>query len=227
MDSPVLSKLQEALKDFSSVLNVNPNDSSEWVIELSPKVLSSVLLMLRDEFKFECLMDIVGVDYLAYGKSEWKTAKATATGFSRAVVPMNLDSNKDLNKPGRFACFYLLLSLHHNLRIRVKVLLENEDKGAGDPVIDSICDIYPAANWYEREVFDLFGILFKGHPDLRRILTDYGFIGHPFRKDFPLSGHVEMRYDANLRRVVYEPVEIEPRVLVPRVIRENQEEKGA
>jgi NADH-quinone oxidoreductase subunit C len=219
----MFEKLQNALESFSSTVPPTPLlkvMQGEWVIEIPPKSLRSLLLMLRDDFQFECLMDIVGVDYLAYGKSEWKTTEATGTGFSRAVEPLNLNSEETpVSKAGRFACFYSLLSLNHNCRVRVKVLLEEV---AGDPMIDSVTDIYPAANWYEREAFDLLGILFSGHPDLRRILTDYGFIGHPFRKDFPLSGHVEMRYDSALGRVVYEPVSIEPRVLVPRVIRANK-----
>jgi NADH-quinone oxidoreductase subunit C len=116
----------------------------------------------------------------------------------------------------RYAVVYHLLSLSHNKRVRVKVFAGDDDL----PILPSVIDIWPAANWFEREAFDLFGIVFIGHPDLRRILTDYGFIGHPFRKDFPISGHVEMRYDPDQRRVVYQPVTIEPREIVPRVVRE-------
>ncbi|MEO5861280.1 MAG: NADH-quinone oxidoreductase subunit C [Burkholderiales bacterium] len=116
----------------------------------------------------------------------------------------------------RYAVVYHLLSLAHNQRVRVKVFAGDDDL----PLLASVIDIWPAANWFEREAFDLFGIIFTGHPDLRRILTDYGFIGHPFRKDFPISGHVEMRYDPEQRRVVYQPVTIEPREIVPRVVRE-------
>jgi NADH-quinone oxidoreductase subunit C len=218
--SDLFKKLELALEKFSPIMKVL---HQEWVLEVQPKELKSVLFILRDEFDFECLMDVVGVDYAAYGKSEWVTSLATGTGFSRGINPeKSLDVQAlDLKFPVRFSCFYLLLSLKHNLRIRVKVALPNLNSAGQviDPMIDSVTEIYPSANWPEREVFDLFGILFKGHPDLRRILTDYGFIGHPFRKDFPLSGHVEMRYDAEAGRVVYEPVEIDPRILVPRVIR--------
>jgi NADH-quinone oxidoreductase subunit C len=117
----------------------------------------------------------------------------------------------------RFAVAYQLLSVTHNQRLRIRARCEDLE----DPVIDSVVEIWPGANWFEREAFDLFGILFTGHPDLRRILTDYGFIGHPFRKDFPLIGNVEVRYDADKQRVVYEPVSIEPRILVPKVIRDD------
>jgi NADH-quinone oxidoreductase subunit C len=170
---------------------------------------------LRDDktFGFEQLIDLCGVDYAAYGKSEWETTEASTFGFGRGVdrdQPLNLDD------PQRFGVVYHLLSLRHNRRLRLKVLLDG-----ARPVVDSIVDVWGAANWFEREAFDLFGILFNGHPDLRRILTDYGFVGHPFRKDFPLSGHVAMRYDPDQARVVYEPVEIEPRTLVPKVIRSD------
>ena len=118
----------------------------------------------------------------------------------------------------RFAVVTHLLSIRHNRRLRVKVFCPDD----GFPVVDSLVDVWPAANWYEREAFDLFGVVFRGHPDLRRILTDYGFMGHPFRKDFPISGHVEMRYDPEQRRVVYQPVTIEPREITPRVVREDK-----
>ncbi len=126
------------------------------------------------------------------------------------------------DEPGRYASVYHLLSLTHNRRLRARVHLDGPQ-----PMVDSVVDLWSVANWFEREAFDLFGILYRGHPDLRRILTDYGFVGHPFRKDFPISGHVEMRYDPELRRVVYEPVSIEPRVLVPRVIRSDSRYAGA
>ena len=122
----------------------------------------------------------------------------------------------DPHRPSRYAVVYHLLSVDRNERLRVKAFLDNEQ-----PRVDSLIDVWAVANWYEREAFDLFGILFDGHPDLRRLLTDYGFIGHPFRKDFPLSGNVEMRYDPERQRVVYEPVTIEPRITVPRVVRHD------
>ena len=158
-------------------------------------------------------MDIAGVDYLYYGLAEWETTQATSTGFERGV-----DNEKiriiPWDKP-RFAATYQLLSVNLNHRIRVRAFVK------GDPLmLDSVIDVWTSANWNEREAYDLYGIIFKNHPDLRRILTDYGFIGHPFRKDFPLIGDVEMRYDAKQERVIYEPVSIKERVLVPKVIRQ-------
>lgn len=163
------------------------------------------------------------VDYIHFGQYDWETTAATEGGFCRAVEQQE-ESIGRLQTP-RFAVVYHLLSTVKNHRCRVKVFLSEEDL-----IIPSIVDIWKAANWFEREAYDLFGILFDGHPDLRRILTDYGFIGHPFRKDFPLSGQVEMRYDATLGRVVYEPVQIVPRVTVPKVIRDDNRylaDKGA
>jgi len=179
---------------------------------------------LRDhkDFAFAQLTDVCGLDFAAYGKSEWETVEASASGFGRGVergVELAVDD------PRRFAVVYHLLSLVHNRRLRVRVFAEVQANGE-PPMVDSVVGIWPAANWFEREAFDLFGILFRGHPDLRRILTDYGFVGHPFRKDFPISGHVEMRYDPQLGRVVYEPVSIEPRVLVPKVIRTDSRYAG-
>jgi NADH-quinone oxidoreductase subunit C len=171
----------------------------------------------RKEFAFSQLIDVCGLDYAAYGKVEWETVGASATGFGRGV---DRDPALETDDPKRFAVVYHLLSLVHNFRLRVRVYAEVEAPG-GPPLVDSVVNVWPAANWFEREAYDLFGILFRGHPDLRRILTDYGFVGHPFRKDFPISGHVEMRYDPKLERVVYEPVSIEPRILVPKVIRSD------
>jgi NADH-quinone oxidoreductase subunit C len=149
---------------------------------------------LRDhpELRFEQLMDLCGVDYYAYGDGAWQGR--------------------------RFAVVAHLLSMTHNWRVRVRTFASDD----GFPVVESLTGIWPSANWFEREAFDLFGIMFTGHTDLRRILTDYGFIGHPFRKDFPLSGHVEMRYDPEQKRVIYQPVTIEPREITPRVIREAE-----
>lgn len=188
----------------------------ELTIEVQPEACHDVLKTLRDHdaLQFDTLIDICGVDYLHYGKFDWETDSATSTGFSRGTEPQE-ETAESFDKP-RFAVVYHLLSTQKNHRIRVRAFLE-----ANHLMIDSAHDIWKAANWFEREAYDLFGILFKNHPDLRRILTDYGFIGHPFRKDFPLSGHVEVRYDATLGRVIYEPVQIEPRVTVPKVIRED------
>jgi NADH-quinone oxidoreductase subunit C len=158
---------------------------------VKPEHLLDTAAALRDApgLKFEQLIDLCGVDYRDYGEG---------------------------GRHGkRFAVVYHLLSLSHNWRVRLRVFATDDEF----PVVDSVIGIWPAANWYEREAFDLYGIVFTGHPDLRRILTDYGFVGHPFRKDFPLSGNVEMRYDPDQQRVIYQPVTIEPREIVPRVIR--------
>ncbi|MBU0594856.1 MAG: NADH-quinone oxidoreductase subunit C [Pseudomonadota bacterium] len=154
---------------------------------------ASAALILRDhpELRFEQLIDACGMDYSDYGHGQWEGR--------------------------RFAAVYHLLSVSLNQRVRVRVFAPDDDF----PMVDSVTSVWPAANWYERECFDLYGIVFKGHDDLRRILTDYGFIGHPFRKDFPLSGNVEMRYDPDQHRVIYQPVTVEERVLVPRTIRED------
>ncbi|MBA4142020.1 MAG: NADH-quinone oxidoreductase subunit C [Nitrosospira sp.] len=170
----------------------------ELTISVRPSDLLAVMGTLRDhrDLGFELLIDLCGVDYSAYG---------TESG----------SENGRTDK--RFAVVYHLLSVSHNHRVRLKVFAGDDEF----PVLDSAIDIWPAANWFEREAFDLYGIVFTGHPDLRRILTDYGFIGNPFRKDFPLSGNVEMRYDPDQQRVIYQPVSIEPRQIIPRVIREE------
>lgn len=192
----------------------------EVTMTVDSKDILKICTDLRDvpELAFEELIDLCGVDYLTYGQAEWETSSATGSGFSRGVEQKQNVAEIE-SAESRFAVVYHLLSLKHNCRVRVKTMLPE-----ADPVIDSVVDIWNSVNWFEREAFDLFGIMFNGHPDLRRILTDYGFIGHPFRKDFPLIGNVEMRYDANKKRVIYEPVSIEPRTLVPRVIREDQKE---
>jgi NADH-quinone oxidoreductase subunit C len=187
----------------------------ELTYEVAANNLLAVCAVLRDdmELKFEQLVDVTGVDYLEYGRVEWSTQDSTTSGFSRGVDRSQLETPSDR----RFAVVYHLLSVTNNNRVRLRCFCEPGEP----PLIDSVCDVWASANWFEREVFDLFGVLFRGHPDLRRILTDYGFIGHPFRKDFPLIGNVEVRYDATKGRVVYEPVSIEPRTLVPRVIRDD------
>ena len=164
---------------------------------------------LKDEFKFEILIDLCGIDYLTYGESDWN-GNASSSGFGRARQAQKSTNQKDQ----RFGVIYHLLSVSSNQRLRVKALLS-----ADNLMIQSVTKIWNCADWFEREAFDLFGILFENHNDLRRILTDYGFVGHPLRKDFPMIGEVEMRYDDQLGRVVYEPVSIEPNVNVPRVIR--------
>ena len=188
----------------------------EVTITVSKSELLRVLAELRDNsnFLFDELIDICAVDYLLYGRGDWETDAATERGFSRAVEPL-VPSHSMADKP-RFAVVYHLLSTSKNQRIRVKVWLHEAEL-----IVPSANDLWKSAGWFEREAYDLFGILFDGNPDLRRILTDYGFIGHPFRKDFPLSGHVEMRYDASLEQVIYEPVSITPRISVPKVIRHD------
>lgn len=165
----------------------------ELTLVIPREGMLEVMRLLRDDYdlRFDQLIDLCGVDYSTYGEGTWQGR--------------------------RFAAVYHLLALGKNQRLRVRVFCPDDEF----PVLDSVVDIWPSANWYEREAFDLFGIVFEGHPDLRRILTDYGFIGHPFRKDFPLTGYVEMRYDPDQQRVVYQPVSIEAREITPRVIRED------
>ncbi len=177
---------------FGTQISATHVEFSELTVELPRDQLLAVCTALRDEeeFAFEQLIDLCGVDYLEYGNGRW-------TG-------------------PRFASVYHLMSIKHNHRIRLRTFADDEL-----PVVDSVISIWNSADWYEREAFDLYGIVYEGHPDLRRILTDYGFIGHPFRKDFPISGNVEMTYDEEQRRVVYQPVTVEPRSMVPRVIRDD------
>jgi len=193
-----------------------PSTVDQLTFETTATKLRDICKALRDEepFRFEQLMDVCGVDYLGYADTEWRTQSATVTGFSRGVNRHTLEVGDRPQR--RFAVVYHLLSIHFNRRLRLRVFCTDDP-----PMMDSVTDIWSSANWFEREAFDLYGILFNGHPDLRRILTDYGFIGNPFRKDFPMSGNVEVRYDPEKQRVIYEPVSIEPRVLVPRVIRED------
>jgi NADH-quinone oxidoreductase subunit C len=185
---------------------------------------------LRDEpdFAFTQLTDLCGVDYLGFGQTEWETDDASYEGFSRGVEGLgpgrfdwqNRPESEDIEQ--RFAVVVHLLSISQNMRLRMTTFAADE----GLPVVPTLVEIWSSANWYERETFDMFGVIFEGHPDLRRILSDYGFTGHPFRKDFPLIGNVTVRYDEEKGRVVYEPVEIEPRVLVPRVIRDDSRYKA-
>ncbi|MYF70507.1 MAG: NADH-quinone oxidoreductase subunit C [Proteobacteria bacterium] len=196
------------------------NTAGELGYAIAPGDLLDCCRILRDTegLQFEMLMDLCGVDYLSYGRAEWDTASATTTGFSRGVLGRgDALAETDYQPPSRFAVVYHLLSISNNARLRLKVACEDD----GRPMVDSVTGIWASADWFEREAFDLFGILFVAHPDLRRILTDYGFIGHPFRKDFPLIGKAEVRYDPKKGRVVYEPVSIEPRTLVPKAIRDD------
>ena len=205
---------------FGGQLERIASSCGELTYELDKDDLIQVATALRNEadFGFEMLVDVCGVDYLHYGIDEWTTNSATETGFSRGVEqqPVILDEADEFDAR-RFAVVYHLLSIQNNVRLRLRAYTGTSNP----PIVRSVVDIWNSANWFEREAFDLFGILFQGHPDLRRILTDYGFIGHPFRKDFPMIGNVEVSYDADEGRVVYKPVSIEPRTLVPRVIRDD------
>lgn len=193
---------------FSGRIVSLENSLDELTLVIPAADLLDVLTHLRDDsvFRFEQLIDLCGVDYSTYGSS-----------ICEGGAYLKNDAATTDAYPLRFAVIYHLLSLTHNLRLRVRVFAEDNDL----PILNSVVHIWPCANWYEREAFDLYGIVFAGHPDLRRLLTDYGFVGNPFRKDFPLSGHVEMRYDPEQQRVIYQPVSIEPRELVPRIIREE------
>jgi NADH-quinone oxidoreductase subunit C len=207
------ARIRERFGDAELVHGVG----GELTLLVAPASLIGTATALRDEegFEFAMLVELAAVDYLTYGMDEWKTRSATETGFSRGVVRGSPPVSSDT--PRRFAIAYHLLSLSQNHRLRVRCYPDPGDP----PRLPTVTDVWPSANWFEREAFDLFGILFDGHSDLRRILTDYGFIGHPFRKDFPLIGQVQVRYDAAQQRVIYEPVSIEPRTLVPRVIRDD------
>ena len=213
--SDSLETLYARLREhFAGRLTATHLDRGQITLELGPAALLEVGGTLRDEFGFEQLIDLCGIDYFAFGKADWETEETTSTGFSRGVSKNVYDES--INKPTRFAVVYQLLSLKHNRRLRLRCYIDVDP-----PRLPSVIDIWASANWFEREAFDLFGIMFEGHPDLRRLLTDYGFIGHPFRKDFPLEGNVEVRYDPDKKRVIYQPVTIKNRVLVPKVIRHD------
>ncbi|WP_430389495.1 NADH-quinone oxidoreductase subunit C [Dyella sp. 20L07] len=214
-------RLSARFGDLLSISTVR----NEITAEVAAADLLAVATALRDEapFRFGVPIDVCGIDYLGYGQTEWDTETVSGTGFSRGVEGEAMGRFKWADRPRaealprRFASVVHLLSLENNQRLRLRVFCEDDTL----PVVPSLTGIWPGVNWFERESFDLFGIVYEGHPDLRRILTDYGFVGHPFRKDFPLIGNVEVRYDPEQKRVVYEPVSIEPRVLVPRVIRDD------
>jgi NADH-quinone oxidoreductase subunit C len=190
----ITDKLTAALAAcFDGAIRSTTVDRGEVTIVVGVDRYLDTMRALRDrpELRFEMLIDLCGVDYSSYGAGSWEGA--------------------------RFGVVTHLLSLAHNWRLRVRTFAADDDF----PVVPSVIDVWPAANWFEREAFDLYGVMFPGHPDLRRLLTDYGFVGHPFRKDFPISGYVEMRYDPEQGRVIYQPVTIEPREVTPRVIREE------
>jgi NADH-quinone oxidoreductase subunit C len=225
MAEPVNDFAEVLLQRFSGEGGKVTYSHHEWTLDVPVSAWQGIALALRDEpeFSFEQLIDLCGVDYLGFGEGEWETSAVSNEGFSRGVDGLGpgrftwSQRRQDAGIPNRFAVVAHLQSLKHNRRLRLRCFAPDE----GLPVVPSLMDIWRGVNWFEREAFDLFGILFEGHPDLRRILTDYGFVGHPFRKDFPLIGNVEVRYDEARQRVVYEPVSIDPRVGVPRVVRED------
>jgi NADH-quinone oxidoreductase subunit C len=198
--TPRLQRLNDAIVN---ALSAQPSERlGELTLEVDPKSYRSVALQLRDhpDLRFEVMIDLCGMDYQAYGS----------------------DAGDHAREGGRFASVVHLLSIKHNWRLRLRTLASDDEF----PMVASLTDVWPAAAWFEREAFDLFGIVFDGHADLRRILTDYGFVGHPFRKDFPVSGYVEMRYDPEQKRVIYQPVSIEPREVTPRIVREEHYAEG-
>ncbi|MFC3195608.1 NADH-quinone oxidoreductase subunit C [Marinicella sediminis] len=218
-------KLTKELAEHFTDVQLEIEESAHGVVCTVPvESWLEVAKTLRDAtiFQFDQCMDVCGVDYFTYGEAEWQTDGVSSTGFSRGVNAkgpgrFSWHERRQEAMPKRFAVVAQLLSVPHNRRLTIKCYAPDE----GMLMVPSLVDIWPGVNWFEREAFDLFGIIFKGHPDLRRILTDYGFIGHPFRKDFPLIGNVEVAYDEEKERVVYQPVSIEPRVLVPKTIRRD------
>lgn len=224
MTQRLLTLASELEGAFGDELGSCRTERATLIAETDASRLIGVCTRLRDEFGFDMLMDVAGIDYMSFGIAEWATETSGGEGFSRGVEKASFGRFTFHDAPSiprsdrpRFASVYQLLSTGNNLRLTLRCFCESEDF----PVLPSVTEIWNSANWYEREAFDLYGIVFEGHPDLRRLLSDYGFIGHPFRKDFPLVGNVEMRFDPEQGRVVYEPVSIEPRVLVPKVIRND------
>lgn len=228
-NSPPRETVEMFEEHFGDWVEVTGVDDGTVSLDVDQAHWIEVCRALRDkeEFSYEQLTDLCGVDYLGFGSDEWETEDATREGFSRGVEGLGPGRFDWASRPEaelveqRFAAVVHLISIRNNQRLRLRTFARDD----GMPVLQSLVEVWTCADWYEREAFDLFGIVFEGHPDLRRILTDYGFTGHPFRKDFPLIGNVAVRYDALKKRVVYEPVEIEPRVLVPRVLRNDSRYK--
>ena len=214
-------------KDFSKFC-FSFEDKNTVVFEEENLIEVMTLFHENDLLQFEILIDIIAVDYSDFGISEWNAKNANNKGYSRGITKDSSGrytyetSKKNYNQPKkRFAAIYNLLSVTSNFRLNVKFYCNEDDT----PSLSSVTSIWSSADWYEREAYDLLGIVFTGHPDLRRLLTDYGFIGHPLRKDFPLIGNVEVNYDLEKERVIYQPVTIKPRVLIPKVIRETGKEE--
>lgn len=210
---------QNLIEIFGDMATVELNQQDEYIVHCDAINYKNIAHMLRhhEVLCFEQLIDLTVVDMLTYGQGEWETSLSTAEGFGRAVIQQSFENQ---NKKDRFQVVVHLLSIQFNHRIRIKAVV------GSDLTVATLTDIWPSSNWFEREAFDMFGVIFRDHPDMRRLLTDYGFVGHPFRKDFPLQGTVEMRFDAAENRCLYEKVSIENRVLVPKVIRET-ESKGS
>ena len=233
MAEPAATFAQRLRERFPAATVTVAEPRGEITLEATPADWLATCQALRDELGFEQLSDLCGIDYMGFGSDEWDTDDVSSSGFSRGVEgkgtgrfgwgeqPSEQAGNgieATLVPERRFAAVAQLMSYARNQRLRVRCFADDDAL----PVVASLTGIWPGANWFEREAFDLYGIVFEGHPDLRRILTDYGFVGHPFRKDFPLIGNVEVRYDEERKRVVYEPVtSVEPRVGVPRVIRDD------
>ena len=213
-----MNKIRELL-DGLIVDNIE-SDISTITVEKSK--LKKVLKLLKEDIdlKFTQLVDLCAVDYIEFGNSEWQTREPTNTGYNRGIKPSSHSriefSNEETEDEFELCVVYHLLSIENNTRIRIKCFLDNDSM-----IIPSVTDLFASADWYEREAYDLYGVLFDGHNDLRRILTDYGFIGHPFRKKFPLVGNTQVRYDPEQKKVINEPVDINPRTLVPKVIRKK------
>ena len=227
INTPSNKKLKDLFDKNFSKFSFNFENESTVVFEEENLIEIMTILHENEQLRFEILVDIIAVDYSDYGVSEWNSKNANNKGYSRGIKKDSSGrytyetAKKNHNQPKkRFAAIYNLLSITSNFRLNAKFYC-NEDN---TPSLPSVTSIWSSADWYEREAYDLLGIVFTNHPDLRRLLTDYGFIGHPLRKDFPLIGNVEVNYDLDKERVIYQPVTIKPRVLIPKVIRDNNKE---
>ena len=230
INTPSNKKLKDLFDKNFSKFSFNFENESTVVFEEENLIEIMTILHENEQLRFEILVDIIAVDYSDYGVSEWNSKNANNKGYSRGIKKDSSGrytyetAKKNHNQPKkRFAAIYNLLSITSNFRLNAKFYCNDDNT----PSLPSVTSIWSSADWYEREAYDLLGIVFTGHPDLRRLLTDYGFIGHPLRKDFPLIGNVEVNYDLDKERVVYQPVTIKPRVLIPKVIRGNDKEEGS
>ena len=218
-------QLHQLLDQYLTSYDIGQSyDFDQITLEINKEYLYEISKVLKEtkQLDFSMLIDLCGVDYLHYGLDNWETQSVSGTGYSRATLKTkNTHDGSNNDQPKRFAVIYHLLSMSHNWRLRLRIFTGSKNP----PSVDSVVSIWPTANWFEREAFDLFGIHFDGHPDLRRILTDYEFIGHPFRKDFPTSGNLEVYYDEEEEKVKYRPVSITTRPSVPRVIRKEKQNK--